>query len=205
MVAMGSSSMVYSIDQKVITLEEYGFVKFQEELRRLGKSINPGDKRNLDWFEELPFTFMFYEEWFFLFDGDKPVAFAAVQDFGDNQYRLLTRTYIYRDYRRIFNPKKDHFESPTMRILPYQLKHIGNYKSAFVSMQSLSRRPAIERFAYKMKYRTGKDWTLAPNMMLTTEQDWGKDCWQSIIYNGERPNLPEMTIEEWKAKWQKSV
>ena len=74
--------MVYSIDQKVIILEEYGFVMIQEELRRLGKSINPGDKRNLEWFEELPFTFMFYEEWFFLFYGDKLVAFTALQAFG---------------------------------------------------------------------------------------------------------------------------
>ena len=92
-----------------------------------------------------------------------------------------------------------------MRLLPYQLEYIKGYESAFVSMQSISRRPAIERFAVKMQYRTKIDWNLAPNMMLTCDQDYGKDCWQSIIYNSKKPNLQEMNIKEWKDKWQKSV
>jgi len=203
---MGSSSMVYSINQKVITLEQYGYENFREELIRLGKSDNPGDKRNLDWFDILPDTFMSYDEWFFLFDGANPVAFAAIEDFGNKQYRLLTRTYIYRDYRRIFNPKKDKFNSPTMRLLPYQMNSlIDGYNSIFVSMQGLSRRPAINRFAYKLRFRTELVWKLEPSMMLTTPADYGMNCWQNIIYNGKQPDLKQMTIEEWKAKWQKSV
>ena len=202
---MGSSSMVYSIDQKVLTLEEYGYENFRDELIRLGKENKLYDKRNIEWFDILPDTFLDYEEWFFLFDSDKPVAFSTIQKYYDGCYRLLTRTYIYRNYRRFTNPKVDTFHSPTMRLLPYQLEYIKGYESAFVSMQSISRRPAIERFAVKMEYRTEIDWNLAPNMMLTCDQDYGKDCWQSIIYNGEKPNLQNMTIEEWKAKWQKSV
>jgi hypothetical protein len=202
---MGSSCMVYTINQKVITLEEYGYRNFRDELIRLGKENKLYDKRNIEWFDILPNTFFDYEEWFFLFDDDKPVAFSTIQKYNEGTYRLLTRTYIYRDYRRFTNPKNDTFHSPTMRLLPHQLNYIKGYSSAFVSMQSISRRPAIERFAVKMKYRTHLDWDLAPNMMLTCSGDYGKDCWQSIIYNGVKPNLQEMTIGEWKDKWQKSV
>ena len=202
---MGSGIVVYTINQKVITLEEYGYENFRNELIRLGKENKLYDKRNIEWFDILPDTFFDYEEWFFLFDDDKPVAFSTIQKYNEGTYRLLTRTYIYRDYRRFTNPKVDTFHSPTMRLLPYQLDYIKGYESAFVSMQSLSRRKAIERFAIKMKYRTELDWNLAPNMMLTCDQDYGKDCWQSIIYNGKKPDLQEMTIGEWKDKWQKSV
>jgi len=202
---MGSSSMVYTINQKVLTLEEYGYNNFKNELVRLGKENNLYDKRNMEWFDLLPDTISDYEEWFFLFDDEKPVAFSTIQKYSEGTYRLLTRTYIYRDYRRFVNPKVDTFRSPTMRLLPYQLDYTKGYKSVFVSMQSLSRRRALERFAIKMEYQTNLKWELAPHMMLTCRQDYGKDCWQSIIYNDERPNLPEMTIEEWKAKWQKSV
>jgi len=202
---MGSSIVVYTINQKVLTLEEYGYENFRNELIRLGKENKLYDKRNIEWFDILPDTFFDYEEWFFLFDGDRPVAFSTIQKYYDGCYRLLTRTYIYRDYRRFTNPKVDTFHSPTMRLLPYQLDYIKGYNSAFVSMQSISRRPAIERFSVKMKYRTHLDWALAPNMMLTCDQDYGKDCWQSVIYNGEKPNLKEITIKEWKDRWQKSV
>jgi hypothetical protein len=88
-----------------------------------------------------------------------------------------------------------------MRILPYQLEYIKGYETAFVSMQTLSRRQAIKYFSVKMNYRTSMDWNLADNMMLTCADDYGKDCWQNIIYNGEKPNLPEITIEEWKHRY----
>lgn len=197
--------MVYTINQKVITLEEYGYKNFYNELIRLGQENNIYDKRNAEWFDILPKTFLDYEEWFFLFDDNKPVAFSNIQKFYDGCYRLLTRTYIYRDYRRFTNPKKDTFLSPTMRLLPYQLDYIKGYKSAFVSIQHLSRRSAIQRYAVKMEYRTDKKWKLAPNMMLTCAEDWGRDCWQSVIYNGEPPKLPEITIEEWKQRYGRTV
>lgn len=197
--------MVYSINQKVLTLKEYGLDNFWTELKRIREENKLYDQRNIEWFDILPDTFMQYPEWFFLFDDDKPVAFSTVQKFYDQCYRVLTRTYIYRDYRRFTNPKKDTFLSPTMRLLPYQLEYLQGYETAFVSMQHLSRRPAIERFAVKMEYRTDKKWELAPNMMLTCAEDWGKDCWQSIIYNGNKPNLPEITIDEWKERYDRTV
>jgi hypothetical protein len=198
---MGSSCMVYTINQKVLTLEEYGYKNFKNELIRLGEENKIYDKRNIEWFEILPKTFLDYEEWFFLFDDDKPVAFSTIQKYYDGCYRVLTRTYIYRDYRRFTNPKLDTFLSPTMRLLPYQLEYIKGYDTAFVSMQHLSRRPAIKRFKTKMEYHTKKDWELEEDMMLTCAEDWGKDCWQSIIYNGNKPNLQKITIEEWKKRY----
>lgn len=205
MVPVGSGSMVYTINQKVITLEEYGYSNFKDELVRLGKENNLYDKRNLEWFNILPDTFFNYEEWFFLFDDDRPVAFSTIQKYDEGTYRLLTRTYIYRDYRRFMSPKKDTFLSPTMCLVPYQLDYIGEYQTVFVSMQSLSRRQALKRFAEKLEYQTNLKWEMVPDMMLTCDQDYGKDCWQSIIHNGKKPNLQEMTIEEWKNKWQKSA
>lgn len=193
--------MVYTINQKVLTLKEYGSDQFLLELKRIREENKLYDKRNIEWFDILPDTFMNYPEWFFLFDDDKPVAFSTVQKYYEGCYRVLTRTYIYREYRRFTNPKFDTFYSPTMRILPYQLDFIKDYRTAFVSMQHLSRRSAIQRFSVKMEYRTEKKWELAPNMVLTCAEDYGKDCWQSVIYNGEKPNLPDITIEEWKHRY----
>lgn len=193
--------MVYTINQKVLTLKEYGPDRFLTELKRIREENKLYDKRNIEWFDILPDTFMNYPEWFFLFDDDKPVAFSTIQKYYEGCYRVLTRTYIYREYRRFTNPKFDTFYSPTMRILPYQLDFIKDYKTAFVSMQHLSRRSAIQRFSVKMEYRTEKKWELAPNMVLTCAEDYGKDCWQSVIYNGEKPNLPDITIEEWKHRY----
>jgi hypothetical protein len=198
---MGSGSMVYTINQKVITLKEYGLDLFWSELKRIREENKLYDKRNIEWFDILPDTFMNYPEWFFLFDDDKPVAFSTIQKYYNGCYRVLTRTYIYRDYRRFTNPKTDTFLSPTMRILPYQLEYIKGYETAFVSMQTLSRRQAIKYFSVKMNYRTNLEWNLEDNMMLTCDDDYGKDCWQNIIYNGEKPNLPEITIEEWKHRY----
>lgn len=198
---MGSGSMVYTINQKVLTLKEYGLDRFWSELKRIREENKLYNKRNIEWFDILPDTFLNYPEWFFLFDDDKPVAFSTIQKYYEGCYRVLTRTYIYRDYRRFVNPKFDTFHSPTMRILSYQLDYIKGYDTAFVSMQHLSRRSAIQRFSVKMEYRTEKKWDLADMMMLTCDDDYGKDCWQNIIYNGTKPKLPEITIEEWKNRY----
>lgn len=199
--------MVYTFNQKVLTLEEYGHDNFRNELKRIGKENKAYNKRNIEWFDILPDTFLDYEKWFFLFDDDRPAAFSTIQKYYDGCYRLLTRTYIYRDYRMFTNPRKADHANPTMtmRLLPYQLDHVSGYRSVFVSMQSLSRRPAISRYSSRLQEHTNLDWNLAPNMMLTCAADHGKDCWQSIIYNGEKPDLQEMTIKEWKDKWQRSV
>ena len=189
-------------EQRIITLKEYGQDEFWTELKRIREEDEVYNKRNIEWFDVLPETFLNYPEWFFLFDGDKPVAFSTIQKYYEGCYRVLTRTYVYRDYRRFRIPKVASDYAPAITILFKQLEYLKNYNTIFVSMQHLARRPAIETFADKLKARTGKDWNLADNMMLTCDNDYGKNCWQSIIYNGEKPKLPEITTEEWKHRYE---
>lgn len=193
--------MVYPINQRVIKLDEYGKHNFKKELIKIGSEKNVYDQTNIDWFDTLSQNFEKYEEWFFLFDEEEPVAFSTIQKYYDGCYRLLTRTYIYRKYRRFTSPKDDTFMSPTMCILPYQLDCIKDYKTAFMSMQDLKKRNALRRFSLKAAKRTNKNWTMHPDMILTCDKDWGETCWQSIVYDGEEPNLQKITIEEWKNRY----
>ena len=188
-------------EQKIITLKEYGADRFWSELKRIREEDEVYNKRNIEWFDVLPETFLNYPEWFFMFDGDKPVVFSTMQKYYDGCYRVLTRTYVYREYRRFSIPKITSEYAPGIEILKRQLEYLKDYKSIFVSMQHLGRRPALERFANKLENKTGISWTLAENMMLTCDDDYGKNCWQSIIYNGEKPKLPEITTEEWKHRY----
>lgn len=201
MVRGGSRSMVYPINQRVITLEEYGKDNFKKELERILNENSVYDKRNIDWFQPLIKNFEKYVEWFFLFDGETPVAFSTIQEYYPGCYRLLTRTYIYRDYRRFTSPKDDTFLSPTMCLYPEQVKYLGEYESAFISMQDLKRRNSLERFSRKLVKRYGGDWSMHPEMFLTCDKDWGETCWQSILYSGKTPKLNTITIDEWKHRY----
>ena len=183
------------VNQKILTLDEYGKDNFIKELKRLGDQNNLYDKRNREWFQILPNSFEKYIDWFFLFDSDKPMAFSTIQKYYDGCYRVLTRTYIYRDYRRFTNSKVDTFLSPTMRLLPYQLEYLTGYDTAFVSMQGTNRRDALKRFKTKIEHHTKENWYLSSHMLQTC--GGGKDCWQNVIYNGIPPKLNSMSIEEY--------
>jgi len=183
------------VNQKILTLDEYGKDNFIKELKRLGDQNNLYDKRNREWFQILPNSFEKYIDWFFLFDSDKPMAFSTIQKYYDGCYRVLTRTYIYRDYRRFTNPKVDTFLSPTMRLLPYQLEYLTGYDTAFVSMQGTNRRDALKRFKTKIEHHTKENWYLSSHMLQTC--GGGKDCLQNVIYNGIPPKLNSMSIEEY--------
>ena len=182
-------------DKNIVTLEEYGVRSFLNELKRLGEEGNLYDARNKEWFEILPKTYERYVDWFFLFDGEEPMAFSTIQKYYSGCYRVLTRTYIYRDYRRFTNPKMDTYLSPTMRLLPYQLEYLTGYDTAFVSMQGTSRRNAIKRFQKKIEYHTSDKWHLSSGMLQTC--GGGADCWQNVIYKGIAPQLNAMRIEEY--------
>jgi len=187
--------MVDTFDQKILTLEEYGTLSFEKELKRLGAEANVYDKKNSEWFDILPTTYKKYIDWFFLFDGDNPVAFSTVQKYYSGCYRVLTRTYIYRDYRRFTNPKLDTYLSPTMRLLPYQLEYLTGYDTVFVSMQGTNRRNALKRFQNKIEHHTRDKWHLSSRMLQTC--GGGADCWQNVIYKGMPPQLNDMSIEEY--------
>lgn len=195
--------MVHQINQKIVTLSEYGLKNFKNELLRLKNENNIYDKTNHDWFDMLPKKIENYLEWFFLFDNDEPVAFSTIQKYYSGCYRVLTRTYIYRKYRRFTNPKHDNINNPTisMRLLPSQLSYIGKYKTIFVSMQDLKKRNSLKIFKQRIENFTNAQWELSPNMVLTCDKDWGKTCWQNVIYNGLKPALDSITIDEWKNRY----
>jgi hypothetical protein len=194
--------MVYTINQKIKTLDEVGEKYFLNQLKILGELNHVADQKNKNWFEVLPYSYKKYPQWFFLFDDDKPVAFSTIQEFNPGEFRVLTRTYIYLDYRRATQLKMDTFNSPTMRILPEQLKYINGYKTAFVSMQS-GRSNALKRFGRKLEYRTNLQWTLCENMHQTCNNCNDPECWQNIIYNGTSPNLKQMTRERYTELWNR--
>ena len=191
-------------DKNIVTLEEYGVRSFLKELERLGDMGNLYDSRNKEWFEILPKTYEKYVDWFFLFDGEEPMAFSTIQKYYEGCYRVLTRTYIYRDYRRFTNPKMDTHLSPnglhsglpvSMRLLPYQLEYLTGYDTAFVSMQGSNRRNAIKRFQNKIEHHTRDKWQLSSRMLQTC--GGGRECWQNVIYKGIAPKLNDMSIEEY--------
>jgi len=188
---------------KVQTLKEFGEKRFIQELFKLRKANHLYDRRNQDWFENLIVNWddAKFKEWFFLVDGDAIAAFATIQEYYPGCYRMVTRSYIYRYYRRFTNPKVDTFYSPTMRLLARQMDYIKGYDTLFVSMQDLSRRPALERYGKKLEYRTDLEWKMAPDMMLTALPPYKGECWQNIIYTGKKPNLKEMSINEWKERY----
>ena len=197
--------LVYKVNKemKVQTLKEFGEKRFIQELFKLRKANHLYDRRNQDWFENLIVNWddAKFKEWFFLVDGDAIAAFATIQEYYPNCYRMLTRSYIYRYYRRFTNPKVDTFYSPTMRLLARQMDYIKGYDTLFVSMQDLSRRPALERYGKKLEYRTDLEWKMSPDMMLTALPPYKSECWQSVIYTGKKPNLKEMSINEWKERY----
>lgn len=190
--------MVYQINPKIITLKEYGIDNFWTELNRIKEENNIYDQRNISWFDYLPETFMQYPEWFFLYDNDKPVAFSTIQKFYDDCYRILTRTYIYRDYRRFTHPKNDMVFSPSQHLALAQMKYLKDWETVFVSMQGLKRRKTIERFKTKIEYRSGLNWIVPDGMFQTCLPSYDPECYQNIVYNGEMPKLKHMSIEAYR-------
>lgn len=189
--------MVYSINQKVLTLTEYGTDNFVRDLAWLEQEAFRWDSKNAHWFRQLQTSYKKYPEWFFLFDDDVPVAFATIQKYYEGCFRILTRTYIYRDYRRFTNPKYDTFFSPTMRLLPYQLEYIGKWNTVFVSMQA-GRKNAIKRYARKLGYNTGFRWGIDNDMIQTCGNPKDPDCWQHVTFAGDRPHLPRMLENDYR-------
>jgi hypothetical protein len=180
---------------KVLTLQEFGEDRFIQELKKLDEQNFIGDQRNSDWFTHIAKVYKTkFSEWFFLLDDDKLAAFATIQEFYPGCYRLLTRTYIYPDYRRFRLPDNDQMLSPSLYIFPVQMEYIQQYKTVFVSMQDLKRRKSLERYMQKL----GDGWKMHPNMVQTCQTPNDANCWQNVIYKGAELELPSVTIDEWK-------
>lgn len=199
--------MVYSLDQtKVITLDEFGADRFLSELANLRQLNHPSDERNRDWLSHLPRTFQEkrYKEWFFLVEEDKMLAFATIQPFYCRCYRMVTRLYQIPEIRRFTEPRFDKHFSPSLRILTKQMEYLeGQWDTLFISVQDTSRHSFAHRYINKLEYRTGRKWNVNDNMMRMGPDPNNKDYWQNVMYTGYKPNLYEMTIEEWNKKWKK--
>ena len=199
--------MVYPIDQKIITLKEYGEKNFLKEMDRLKKEANIYDWRNLEWFEYLPDEYNSdkYLDWFFLFDNNEPVAFSTIQSYYPGCYRVLTRTYVYRKYRRFTHPKDDRYMSPTICMLLPQIEYLNEsgWDSIFASMQSMKRYNTIRRWMRKAELRSGLEWNVVDGMMQTCSDPNNFQCFQNVVYSGMQPNNTILSYEEYERRWPK--
>lgn len=188
---------------KVITLKEFGEDKFLQTLEQLRKENNLFDARNSNWFEVLPHTYKKYEEWFFLIEpkNQELVAFSTIQKYYEGCYRLCTRTYIMRPWRRFVLPRDDMTYTPTLYFTFAQLEYIKTWETVFVSMQSLKRRSTIKRLKHKFEWGTPLEWIMSDHLHQTCANPHDANCFQNVIYNGEELKLPKITIEEWKKRY----
>jgi|TARA_B110000211_G_scaffold98675_1_gene114914 hypothetical protein len=188
---------------KVITLNKFGEKRFVSTLWELHKSQHSYNKRNNSWFEHLitQWDESKYMQWFFLMDNDKLAAFSTIQKFYPGAYRVLTRLYITRDYRRFTVPKDDKFYSPSMRLLNAQLKFLPESHTMFVSLQGTSRMNAGKRYVDKLIKTTNLKWQLDPHMRLTCPDPKNKECWQNIIYTGAEPKMQAMERDDWNIQY----
>lgn len=196
---MGSSSMVYTLDQKVITLDQFGEDRFLTLLEDLRLANHPADSRNADWFINLPHQYRNtkYLDWFFLMDGNNFVAFSTIQEYNPMMFRCMTRTYVNRRYRSLFSIRNPKAVTVTSHFLPAQLEYIGGWRTVFLTRQDPKRRRSFERTRGRAEYWTGKKWIYHDKLIKTFENGRSPDAWQNVIYNGDEPNLPQMSIERY--------
>lgn len=196
---MGSSSMVYTLDQKVITLDEFGKDRFLTLLEDLKVLNHPADSRNADWFEYLPQQFEDpkYLEWFFLMDGNNFVAFSTIQEYNPMTFRCMTRTYVNRRYRSLFSVRDPQAITVTGHFLPIQLEFLGSWKTVFLTRQDPKRRRSFERTRGRAEHWTSLEWVYHPKLVMTFNDPNDINAWQNVIYNGVEPDLPQMTIERY--------
>jgi hypothetical protein len=184
-------------NSRVLTLKEYGEEKFMEDLYFLEWESNIWDRKNHHWYRQLKISYKKYPEWFFLMDDDVPVAFSTVQKYYDGCYRLLTRLYIYRDYRIFTNPRRTNSSTIGMRLLPYQLDYVKRFETVFVSMQA-GRKNAIERTASNFSSICDFPWKVENKMIQTCDNTEDPDCWQHVAFAGKKLDLPRMLENDYE-------
>jgi len=191
--------MVYTINQKVITLKEFGSQRFLDTLEELKKRNNTSDARNSDWFEYIPKEYKDnkYLDWFFLMDDKDLVAFSTIQQYDYGVYRCMTRTYVTRKYRSFVSVKANDAITVTGHFLPIQLEYLNAWKSVFITRQDPKRRRSFERTRARAEYWTGYDWIYHKDLIQTFDNEQSPDAWQNVIYNGSEPELKTISIERY--------
>lgn len=192
---------LFNNETRVLTLDQFGEDRFLEEMSKIKQYNAVYDQTNIDWWDSLPKRYKQFVDWFFLMDGDQLAAFSCIQNYYPGCYKMLTRLYIYRDYRRFTNPKNDTLYSPSMRLLETQLMYLGHQDTLMIAVQDLRKRNVLTRYINKLNNFFDYDWQLHPEMVLTCDKDWGETCWQNLIYTGSKPSLPTISIDEWKNRY----
>jgi hypothetical protein len=195
--------MVYMADQKIITLKEFKRSRFVTLLNDLKVSAHQADSRNADWFEWLPQQFEDpkYLEWFFFMHGNNFVTFSTIQEYYDGCYRILTRTYLHKRYRRFCLPKDKSWRGYGAALAVAQLEYLNarGWDTIFVSMQGLKRRKTIERWKAPIEDATGLEWHLADDMYQTSLPIESPDAFQNIVYSGVEPKLKKMAVSTYRS------
>jgi hypothetical protein len=189
---------------KVIRLKEFGQQRFEETLVTLCQTSTD---RNKNWFPTLLKDYQLpkYLEWFFAIDPNGNVsAFSTIQDFGQKNFRLLTRCYVYENHRRPILPKIDTYHSPATFLIQDQLNFLNHdYESIFISLEHIRRRRTILNMSRKMALATGLDWSVGAGMFQTCNNKNSMNCWQNICYSKQCPNLDSITHDEWNSRYGK--
>ena len=189
----------------VIKLKEFGEDRFVSILQNL-KETNLD--RNRSWWEPLLrqyFDTRRYLEWFFVIEESGELqGFSTIQQFYPKAFRVLTRCFIYPQYRRPVLPKYDTFMSPASYMINSQLMYLQDeYETAFISLEGIKRNRTIINMAKKMEINTGLQWSVGEYMYQTCANSESSSCWQNICYTGKEPSLAKMSRDDWIEKYGK--
>lgn len=200
--------MLWAKKYKLLSLKNYED-QFLYYINKFSKELTRHD--DIKWFDTntnwcLQKTYKNYLDWTFVVTDDyeeELIAFAAVQDFGNDVARILTRLYYNPKYRR----KNIRYESneltPGNVIAKRQVDNFNNMKHLFFSVEYIYRRPTIIKLGEKLNKFYGHNWNEEPGLYKTYDKD-EKGAWQSVIaYNLVKEKFPleNMTLLDWKEKY----
>jgi len=200
--------MLWAKKYKLLSLKNYED-QFLYYINRFSKELTRHD--DIKWFDTstnwcLQKTYKNYLDWSFVVtddDEEELIAFAAVQDFGNDVARILTRLYYNPKYRR----KNIRYESneltPGNVIAKHQVDNFNNKNHLFFSVEYIYRRPTIIKLGKKLNKFYGHKWNTQPGLYKTYNKD-EKGAWQSVIaysFVKEKFPLDHMTLLDWKDKY----
>lgn len=191
------------------TLSEYED-KFLYYINKWNKELTRYD--DTKWFDtDLPWCiqnrYKQYEDWTFVVTDDNEeelVGFAAVQDFGNNCARILTRLYYNPKYRLKHVGYDMNNVTPANIITKHQVEKFKHKKHLFWSVEYMRRRKNAIRLSQKLNNFYGYDFNVLPDLYKTYNKD-EQGAWQSIsLYSlvNEPFPLEALTIKEWKQRYE---
>lgn len=151
-----------------------------------------------------------YKDWTFLVTDDADeelVAMAAIQDFGNQVYRIQTRVYVNPKFRRKHLAYDKELVNPANIIAKHQVEQVFIHydtKHIFFSVEFLRRRRNAMALCKKMNNFYDHNWHVPDKLYKTYDKD-EKGAWQTIgLYSlvNEPFPLDSITISEWEKKYE---